>query len=947
MTREPALLPERIFGLSAVDGRRAVRPGEVITFHFRARNSSEIATPPASLVLALPPGWSALGALEVPIPSVPPNGDHTEAFRIRPDVADATTAFSPVQVALHLEGLVLGSNVVTMRVFGKPRLNGPASSVRIDAAEEGALRTSVIVVNEGDAAATDVHVVAPPPPGFIADQNATSASCDDLAVGDTLSFAYVMRPVGPPAANVRINDAFASYDGGRVALVTGVGTLLVAHLAAPEIDAERRANRLDLAIRIANDGWVAARDVRCSVDLPAGWRVLRGTMRADGAPPAVRRDNEIENGVTLSLPLVPARGHVDLTLVASALRPRAEGDITVRCGTHVATCAIPDVEQRALRIDARPETAFAEPGSVVAIAIEAHNTGETVERLTVAVDGRTCWNGELRSGAAAHFEGSVAIPPSVGDGDALDVVLEAQADDGTQLARERFTLRAIDRPWLAVESVVWAGSKTRVTMRNVGATTARDVRIVGEATPLIAALAPGETYAFLVEPAIARSASIAGHDGRSVPIDWDDQAPPVVVAAEIIANATARRGKRFDVRVRLNAAAELQVLRLRPLAHPAALYVAGSSTINGHALVDGVDGSPLFGAEGLALHDIPARTPVELAWSLLPHTPGELIVAVEVAANGDPVALDALVVAIADAPLFGTRPNALPFHIDAATVGDVGAPASIGGDIGDIGEWETPPLEMTELTGIDAMPAAPDPSGPDVWALAKPDSIPSVVIETPSIITSLIIDAGRAAAISRVLRGEAGAGLISHVPSLAVLFPNRIATGDPSFDAAFAALADAVRSVYERLYVKLRIPGYVVRPSDLEDDVTRRDLLQLFVRIRAAGDAPAGALAVGEVHARIDRARIAAASMVLADAPLGGPHTLAAIATLLPRYGSSGVAAAVGAYVRELNATFERACAQSADGFTSYLTHQRVPELDATRAAAVAVLDEHNELASS
>jgi hypothetical protein len=245
------------------------------------------------------------------------------------------------------------------------------------------------------------------------------------------------------------------------------------------------------------------------------------------------------------------------------------------------------------------------------------------------------------------------------------------------------------------------------------------------------------------------------------------------------------------------------------------------------------------------------------------------------------------------------------------------------------------------------MPAAPEPSSPDVWTLTKPDAIPSVAIDVPAIITSLTLDAGRSAAISRVLRGAHGTGMISHVPSLSVLFPNRIATGDANFDAAFAGLAEAVRAVYERLYVKLRIPGYSVQPADLEDETTRRELLMLLDRIAASGDAPTGAIAVGEVHARIDRLRIASASVALTDAPLGSPHTLAAVAALLPRYGSSGVAAAVGAYVRELNAAFERACAQPPDGFTAYLTQQRVPELDAARALAVAVLDARSEIASS
>ena len=506
---EPSLLPERIFGLSAVDGRRAVRPGEVINFHFRAKNGNQVATPPALLVLVLPPGWSPLDKLEAEIPSVAPGAEHSVGFRARPDVADATTAHSPVQAALHLDTLVLGSNVVYMRVFGHPRLNGPASSVRIEPAEGDALRVSVTVVNEGDSAARGVRAVVPPPPGFGAEESAIVANVAELPLGGTLSFSYTMVPLGPAATTVCIDDAYVVYDGGRVALTTGASALLAPHIALPVIEAERRASRLDLKIRIANDGWVAARDVRCALDLPAGWRVLRGTMRADGAPPAIRRDNESENGVAMALPLVPPRGFVDLTVVASASRPRVEGDLTVRCGSNTVTFTIPEVAERALRIDARPESAFAEPGSVMPIAIDVHNTGETAERVIVTLDEQPCWNGELRAGAAAAFIARLTLPSHLSDGDVLPVSVSAGGDDGVQLATATFDLRTVDRPWIAIDDVVWERGQARVTIRNVGATAARDVRLDGESEILIASLAPGKIHSIVVAPPVAGKALVS------------------------------------------------------------------------------------------------------------------------------------------------------------------------------------------------------------------------------------------------------------------------------------------------------------------------------------------------------------------------------------------------------------------------------------------------------
>ena len=129
-------------------------------------------------------------------------------------MADATTVHSPVQAALHLDRLVLGSNVVHMRVFGQPRLNGPASGVRIEPGDGGGLRVGVTIVNEGDAAARSVRVVVPAPPGFGAEETAIVATCDELAVAGTLSFSYNMMPLGPSAATVCIDDGYVAYTGG-------------------------------------------------------------------------------------------------------------------------------------------------------------------------------------------------------------------------------------------------------------------------------------------------------------------------------------------------------------------------------------------------------------------------------------------------------------------------------------------------------------------------------------------------------------------------------------------------------------------------------------------------------------------------------------------------------------------------------------------------------------
>jgi hypothetical protein len=197
------------------------------------------------------------------------------------------------------------------------------------------------------------------------------------------------------------------------------------------------------------------------------------------------------------------------------------------------------------------------------------------------------------------------------------------------------------------------------------------------------------------------------------------------------------------------------------------------------------------------------------------------------------------------------------------------------------------------------------------------------------------IDDVRLASIRRVLRGSRGPGIVGHLPAIAVLLPTAIGA-DPTVSSALGAATDAIRGVYERLFVKLRIPGYDVTPFDLEDNAARRELLAFF-GVASSGSAlpPYGS---ADLRTTLSSSAVAAAKDALADAPLGGALTLSTIASLLPR-GGSGPLAAVGAYVENLTTELAETRTLSHEAFTSYVTMHRSSSLDAAREAAVAALD--------
>jgi hypothetical protein len=960
---DQALLPERIFGLAVVEGRRTVRPGAVVRFRFRARNASELATPTARLSFSLPPGWSSLEPVDAEIPPVRPGGEHVVWFSARPDVADETTAHSRFQAVLHLDDMALGSNVVNVRVTGNARFSMPASGVRIEPATGSRLRVAVDVVNEGDAAARNVRITVPPPPGFEADPQATVATTADLKPGAAFAFAYEMEPVAPASPIVRIDDAAVSFDtfdtSGRVALATGATHLLAPNLLPPDIASIRAATRLDTTIQIANDGWVPARDVRVVVELPAGWRILRGTMLADGAPAAIRRDPGAENGVTIALPFVPARGSVAVSVVSSASRPKTDGSLIVRCGPHAVESPIPDPSNRALRLDARPESPFAIPGLPIPIGVDAFNNGETLENVTVEIDGEVAWRGEIKPGGSAAFVARYVTPAELRDGDVATVHVAALGDDDEHLADATIEVRVVDRPWIAVDEVTVDGGEARVIVRNVGATTAHGLRLEGDADVRIESLAPGESQAIAVGITQTRNAAVVGADGAAVPIGWDVQPAAVAVEADLIVAEAIRAGQRLDIRLRCVAAASLETLRVRPRPHSGAVYVAGSTTVNGYAIVDGVDGPPLLLGDGLSLYDIPAGTIAEISWSLLPRTPGDLIVAVDIEANGAPIDLPDARVRISDAVPFGARPSALPFHIDAATVADPAAAGVLLDPPATIPPATIPaatipaPAPSAAPGETSAMPAVKDYLSEDMHAERRLIERARMAASAPAspgtnapstagtFVLQHTLDDVRLASIRRVLRGSRGPGVVGHLPAFAVLLPTAIGA-DPTVNAALGNATDAIRGVYERLFVKLRIPGYDVSPFDLEDNAARRELLAFF-RAASAGTAlpPYGS---ADLRVTLTSSALDAARDVLTDAPLGGSATLAAIAGLLPRGGEGGLAP-LGAYVEQLAVELAEARSLTHDAFTSYVTMHRSAALDAARDAAVAALDSPGILA--
>jgi hypothetical protein len=362
--------------------------------------------------------------------------------------------------------------------------------------------------------------------------------------------------------------------------------------------------------------------------------------------------------------------------------------------------------------------------------------------------------------------------------------------------------------------------------------------------------------------------------------------PTVHAALRAADDAVAGAPLAVQLDVDVEDALERLTIRLPELA--AARYIAGSTSVGGFAILDGAVSSPLHGA-GLTLRAIPGATRVTVAWSLMVDAAflESFAIAVELDADGNPCAPEPLTIRVRGAGAFATRPAELPYHVDACAL-----PARAG-TLQIAASDEPPVLDEPE----------PDEPAPQSW----PDlSAPVMQSQTP-----------RWDEVARLLHGVRCGGLVPHVLAVRALYPEPPRTADAA-TAARDGVGHAVRDVFDRLFVKLRIPGFVVGADDLEDGRLRRALLAL-----------------------VDPDRTNARYATIADAPLGAPAVLRALlATIPPPESGTSLDAAVDDYLRALDQMLASYEALPLELFDDALARGRDAALDDARATLMALIDE-------
>lgn len=804
----------------------------------------------------------------------------------------------------RIYGLTVADGRRTVRPFESVRLCFRVCNVRATATPAGRAIFSI-------------------PPGWTA-IDPTELDLPALDMGEERVLAVAARAAGA---------GDASFGAFQVALVLPEGTLgsnivRIAVRGRPRFDGVRSALRLEAGdtadtiravVDLVNEGDATAHDVRVEIPPPPGF--------AAAADACTYAAGDIAPGAAVTCSLTfrahapsAATVHVDDARVvfAGGHDPlTAEGALALE--PHLLSPAV-TLERVATRLEMTMRLRNSGVvAAVAAVAQVAPPSGWQVLRRATTLDGApaaTTLRGDAldvdvplipaRGSVVVRLTATARTPRTAGTlrvawgGHDVETAIPAIARRSVQLVARTSSAWAAPATPIAVEAVLWNDGETdeTIALHEGGACVARrDLRAGSSALAAWCQTVPddalpGDDLTFAIEGHAAdgevlATAAIAFRiiGGAAAQID-EDATPPDPLATRWEIPAAATPGEPFDVQLRCRFGADVIDASIRPVV-TCARYVAGSTRVNGHAVVDGPAAPPLFAITGLPLHGIPAGSEIAIAWSLLADGSGDVRVAATVDADGTSHTSGAPHVAVQAPPPFLQRPDGLPFHIGAPTL------------------WH-PPIAAADV----------------VQAIAP-------------LRFGVRLDAARRATILRMLRGAQG-GIVAHLPLLAALFPDVVDGRDSQLADALAHAGESVRSIYERLFVKLRIPAYDVGPYDLEDGATRAALAALLDG--AARVVPVASEPFAELTVALDAAVLRDAQTRLTAAPLGGVDAVATVALLLPRTGNDPAAQALGAYASLLAHELDAARSLSHDAFAAYLRMHGVDALEATRADAIAAL---------
>lgn len=345
------------------------------------------------------------------------------------------------------------------------------------------------------------------------------------------------------------------------------------------------------------------------------------------------------------------------------------------------------------------------------------------------------------------------------------------------------------------------------------------------------------------------------------------------------------------------------------------IYVPNSTTVNELSVRDVGAQSPLTSEQGIILSDVDPGVEAAITWREVVHNglaSGETIVRVaRLAYDGDRAdEISAPELKVRCSPVFANAIAGLPFGLDGML-----GPAFSGGqralpDVGDRFVQLPPAMPVGRVEGAATSVLSLGSSGN---GHAGDDGEPQV-IETVA-----AFDSERLSRTLKFLSEARFGGLATHLFALRAFFPDE---AGPAAETALQEVRGTLRETLDRLFIKLRLPHYVITPRDLENAATRAGVVTLLAALQPGQATLTNGAAV--MRGACDAAELRALADRLEDAPLATALPWAALARLLPSESDAEVN-----YRRMLITSLDDLAGVDETAFIDALQRRPYPVLDA------------------
>jgi uncharacterized repeat protein (TIGR01451 family) len=346
------------------------------------------------------------------------------------------------------------------------------------------------------------------------------------------------------------------------------------------------------------------------------------------------------------------------------------------------------------------------------------------------------------------------------------------------------------------------------------------------------------------------------------------------------------------------------------------IYVPNSTSVNDLPVRDAGALSPLMSERGLAMSDIDAGVEATIRWREVVNNAaasGESVTRLaRITYDGDRTdTIAAHEVKIRCAPAFANSISGLPFGLDGML-----APAFAGSSQRALGGGD-----FVELPPATPVARAAELAPRAMLSLAPSNGNAHGHVEAAQgVQLVLAFDRDR---LDRALRflGEARfTGLVTHLFAIRAFFADSAGTGSEN---ALHQVRENLRETLDRLFIKLRLPNYVIAPRDLESAASRAALETLVGSVGTGEVAPSLAGSI-VLRGTCEEEELRALRDRLNDAPLATALPWSTLARFVPADGE-----ALSHYRTMLISALDELVSADETAFIDALQRRRYPVLDA------------------